>query len=409
MKTKQKFLVSGLFTFASIFSLSVCSISCGSSDDEVLKSDEKVITTFAVEDYDVDIDHNAKTIVIHVPKSANIKGLRPDITLSERAEVEPASGVQQDFTEPVDYVVTAENQTTVTYRVSAERIYGLTNFKLNIGSDVFEGEVDHQQKEIVVSMNIEYARRLLKIYALTVSGETLPGYSFAAEGSTIDLDNPVDQLVYDEATQEYDAYALIIKNTNNALSGIVFTLGNARNEFGTITGNAYPEDTQGLADDGFVISVLPTDNISSLVPALELPVRATVTPAPTTARNFNSDVTYTVTSETGDARTFTIRVVKRSVIIVNDHDPRNSNGISANQTIVQLTYKAVSTITLTKLIGATETIDCTFSLNDYVINGETLHYLTFSPSKTLPAGKYTLYVELANGEKITTRGKFTKY
>ncbi len=62
------------------------------------------------------IDNDAKTITIELPEGST-KRFAPQITISEFAVVEPASGVLQDFTEPVPYTVTAQNGDTRTYKV----------------------------------------------------------------------------------------------------------------------------------------------------------------------------------------------------------------------------------------------------------------------------------------------------
>lgn len=62
------------------------------------------------------IDDDAKTITLELPEGST-KRFAPQITISEFAVVEPASGVLQDFTEPVPYTVTAQNGDTRTYKV----------------------------------------------------------------------------------------------------------------------------------------------------------------------------------------------------------------------------------------------------------------------------------------------------
>lgn len=62
------------------------------------------------------IDNDAKTITLELPEGST-KRFAPQITISEFAVVEPASGVLQDFTEPVPYTVTAQNSDTRTYNV----------------------------------------------------------------------------------------------------------------------------------------------------------------------------------------------------------------------------------------------------------------------------------------------------
>jgi hypothetical protein len=56
-----------------------------------------------------------KTITIEVPKATNLTNLIPTITVSPEATISPKSGVAADFTNPVSYIVTAQDGSTQTY------------------------------------------------------------------------------------------------------------------------------------------------------------------------------------------------------------------------------------------------------------------------------------------------------
>lgn len=60
----------------------------------------------------------ADTITLTLPAGTYLTKLSPEIFVSEGASVSPASGVEQDFTSPVTYTVTAENGKTKTYTVT---------------------------------------------------------------------------------------------------------------------------------------------------------------------------------------------------------------------------------------------------------------------------------------------------
>jgi len=64
------------------------------------------------------INETAKTIVIDVSLGTDITVLVPTIVVSDRATVSPASGVMQNFTNPVTYTVTAEDGSTANYTVT---------------------------------------------------------------------------------------------------------------------------------------------------------------------------------------------------------------------------------------------------------------------------------------------------
>ena len=80
---------------------------------------EKSILSFRFDALDEDgiIDEIARRISFVLPDETDVTQLVPTIEVSEGATVEPASGVAQDFTNPVTYTVTAQNGTTAVYTV----------------------------------------------------------------------------------------------------------------------------------------------------------------------------------------------------------------------------------------------------------------------------------------------------
>jgi len=85
-------------------------------------SNNKQIISFKFIDPPVSgiINEVEKTITVKVAKGTTVTALVPTITVSEKATVSPASGISQNFTNPVIYTVTAEDGTTVTYTVTVD-------------------------------------------------------------------------------------------------------------------------------------------------------------------------------------------------------------------------------------------------------------------------------------------------
>ena len=84
------------------------------------ESSEKKILSFQFGSPAVEatINENAKTIVAVVPFGTDVTALVPVITVSEKASVSPASGLPQNFTNPVTYIVTAEDGSQAIYTVT---------------------------------------------------------------------------------------------------------------------------------------------------------------------------------------------------------------------------------------------------------------------------------------------------
>ena len=83
-------------------------------------SSEKKILSFAFVSPSVRavITESAKTIVATVPEGTAVTSMIPIITVSEKATVNPASGIPMDFTNPVTYIVTAEDGSQASYIVT---------------------------------------------------------------------------------------------------------------------------------------------------------------------------------------------------------------------------------------------------------------------------------------------------
>lgn len=82
-------------------------------------SEKKILSfKFAAPAVEATISESAHTIVAVVPFGTNVTGLVPMITVSAKATVVPASGTVVDFTNPVDFTVTAEDGSMVVYKAT---------------------------------------------------------------------------------------------------------------------------------------------------------------------------------------------------------------------------------------------------------------------------------------------------
>jgi Domain of unknown function (DUF5018) len=129
----------------------------------VTKSSAKDITKFSFAALspavDATIDATNKTISATVPAATDVTKLVPTITLSDKATVSPATGVVQDFSKEVSYTITAEDASTVVYKVtivvtpksSAKNILTLS---FNATSPAVKGIVDTTAKKVSVLLPV---------------------------------------------------------------------------------------------------------------------------------------------------------------------------------------------------------------------------------------------------------------
>jgi len=64
------------------------------------------------------IDEYKKTVTVKLPVGVDVTNLKPDLVIGPRSSVSPGRLIPQDFSNPVDYTVTAENGTSVYYTVT---------------------------------------------------------------------------------------------------------------------------------------------------------------------------------------------------------------------------------------------------------------------------------------------------
>ncbi|HLP86305.1 MAG TPA: immunoglobulin-like domain-containing protein [Candidatus Paceibacterota bacterium] len=87
-----------------------------------VKSSEKLITSFNFESLNPivtgDINNTDYTVKLEVPYNTSITDIIPTIITSDKSAVSPSSTISQDFTNPVTYIVTAEDGSTQTYIVT---------------------------------------------------------------------------------------------------------------------------------------------------------------------------------------------------------------------------------------------------------------------------------------------------
>ena len=84
------------------------------------QSSAKQITAFTIANQvgDTIIDQDNHTIAVTMPAGTAVTNLTPSITVSDNATISPTTGTAQDFTNPVTYTVTAQDNTTQNYIVT---------------------------------------------------------------------------------------------------------------------------------------------------------------------------------------------------------------------------------------------------------------------------------------------------
>jgi hypothetical protein len=171
MKTSLSKFLSHKVTPIALYLLLIVSV-LGCNDDIIktlntvttptqpVKSAAKAITKFSFQQLSpavvASINDSTKKITATVPPSTDVTKLIPSISVSAKAKVAPDSGKVQDFTNDVNYTVTAEDGTTAIYKVSISKTKSSAKELLRFSFDDFSpavvGKIDATAKTITATV-----------------------------------------------------------------------------------------------------------------------------------------------------------------------------------------------------------------------------------------------------------------
>ncbi|WP_205402731.1 DUF5018 domain-containing protein [Spirosoma taeanense] len=138
------------------------------------KSSEKQITSFIfaalTPAVSASIAQATHAISATVPAEANLTALVPTVSVSAKATVSPASGIAQNFINPVNYTVTAEDGSQQIYEVKIAKGNPTSN---NIGCLI--SRIDNLDTSENINFQYDSQGRVTKIDGTYLSGNTLTG------------------------------------------------------------------------------------------------------------------------------------------------------------------------------------------------------------------------------------------
>lgn len=172
----------------------------------------KSITSFVFTDFDpplaAAIDEANLLITASVPFGTDVSNLTPEIEITG-VSIDPASGVPQNFTTPVNYTVTAEDNSTAVYTVQVTVLdpvlYTLSLSSEPAGAGVLSGAGSYQAGESV-----------------TVSAQANAGFSFVewTDGSSVLSTAP--EFVYEMPAANTSLTAVFEPDSREALAYFFF-------------------------------------------------------------------------------------------------------------------------------------------------------------------------------------------
>ncbi|MFX0556951.1 hypothetical protein ACOCEA_09135 [Maribacter sp. CXY002] len=212
-------------------------VSCSKDDTEIIqepvKSSAKQITGFMfkaidnnalTEDITTVIDEQNKTITATMPNGTDINSLTPTLVVSEKAVVDQTGA--KDFSSPIDYLVTAEDGSTTSYKVTviiaANSAKEIVSFVFKVEDNELYGEetimatVDEANKTITATVSYS-ANAALLLPHIAVS----PNATISPEGPQ-DFSNPITYTITaeDGSTAIYQVSLEITFTDRDALIAI---------------------------------------------------------------------------------------------------------------------------------------------------------------------------------------------
>jgi len=198
---------------------------------------ENKVMAFTFEELDPvveadEIDHTKGRINITVPYGTDITTLVPTIVVSTNANISPATGVAQDFTNTVEYVVTAENGDERNYTVNLTIAPNHENSILTFDFEEFDPKVVGVIEDNTITLSVNAGAdvsALIPTITLSAEATVTP-----ASGEIQDFTNDV---VYTVTAQNSDVKEYIVKvNFNTGIDNEIISITDI---------NLYPNPSNG--------------------------------------------------------------------------------------------------------------------------------------------------------------------
>jgi hypothetical protein len=239
---------------------------------------------FTIGSAEGDIDYDEGTITIEVPYIADLAHLTPAIALNNGATVSPDTAVEQDFTNPVKYTVTAKNGSTKDYLVTVTLAPAIETFAIGSASGAVDYSAGTIAIEVPYNADLEH---LTPIITLNTGATVNP-----ASGEEDDFTEPVIYTVTGANGTSTKTYTVTVTRSPVITE---FKIGNAT----------------GIIDNGaetIAVTVPYGTSVASLTPTIVHNSTAANPISPDGAQNFGSPVDYTVTAANGSTKTYSVTV-----------------------------------------------------------------------------------------------------
>jgi hypothetical protein len=257
--------------------------------DDVLvqgPSDENDITSFDVANQvgDAEIDADAHTVMAWVMYDSTLT-LSPTVGVSAFATIDPASGTEQDFSNPVTYTVTSQSGMDQDWEVTVMNVAPME------GTEILDISVDN-----AVDYRWDGYGHRIEVDVMYDSTLTLEPMFTLSDFATISPEGEQDfsgnlGVTYTVSPQDPEGESLdwrvIIENVAPSMEV----------DINDVIHDSIV-DLEGLTDTSAIVYVTTGTDLSTFAPEFDLSFGATISPASGSSQDFTSGgVVYTVTAQ----------------------------------------------------------------------------------------------------------------
>ncbi|WP_405209182.1 hypothetical protein [Aquimarina sp. LLG6339-5] len=287
------------------------------SENDVLTNATDVVGVIS----DSDVVTNLNVISLNVPSDTDITNLKPNIETSEGSAISPNPEEAQNFTNVVEYTVTAENGNSLTYKVIVLKEESSENEILSFDFLANENDVLTNAVDIFGDISNDVVTNL-RVISLTVPSDTdvtnLKPSIEISEGATINpspqeaqnFTNAVEYTVTAE-NGETSTYKVIVLKETQENKIIRFDLLASDNE-GFLNQDIIGGVATTSVSNLILLTVPSNTDITNLKPSIEVPTGYTITPPSGQAQDFTGILQYVITSENRDVFTYVVRVIHQN-------------------------------------------------------------------------------------------------
>ncbi|WP_350286997.1 DUF5018 domain-containing protein [uncultured Croceitalea sp.] len=335
----------------------------------VAKVDAKQIRSFTFEAADndslsenvvADIDEDNKMIIAELPSGTLLTTLVPSIVISGGAKISPEIKVEQDFSEAVEYTVTAEDGSMAIYIVTVT--VGKSDAK-QITSFVFQATendelsqdvnaiIDEDKKEITAEMpSATDVTALVPTVGVSLGAEVSPNNKLAQDFTEL----VVYTITGEDGSQVKYTVIITVKGSDSDAKEIISFVFLSKDNRNLVDDVAAEIDTATKT----ITAEMPLGtDITDLIPKITISEDAVVAPESNRSIDFSSQVIYTVTAANGSTVEYQVTIVvkkpttDREVLIelynanpdntltwdLEDKNTSNWEGVTvANERVVEL-------------------------------------------------------------------------